>query len=530
MTTPLQPYCSRPLSIKARLAAESWKKGTDIFFTQNIPFSGRNGPAFARQLADLFATIATPINTKPYHLYEFGAGLGLLAKQVLDSLQKNHPTIYEHTILHLTDGSEETITQLSQAKYFDKHRAHIRFKTMSLADLKISSDEPALFCYSIYLLDALDTRHIRYENGVFSEILVQTHLKTDSIVQDTTQFPPIPLNESDIIELCQALDSDKARHLATQLAQVIEETTQATPIEKLNHWTSEEKEDLNGFINAQEPTQTAVQFNYIPQLKAHLNSVQKGLHPDGMYLISDFGLATDLLATETSELTATYGSTMFYSICFPYLSYLTQQTEGFSWNTSRELDQTQEWILFKNLKYLQHLTHHIPAKSDPCIEPISLALDTISALSPEDPNYAKTLNKAINSLTKEGQSDYFFLKRLVLQLFQDGYFKEAFEWAEKMADYYEVFAIPGLLVAGWIYQKQGDEDLALPCFKTVIKQCPTMAMGYASLAALYFSQKNYSQAAEQFVLALKFSGPQEIPFILTSLEKALGKLALTENV
>lgn len=522
MPNVLQSFCSRPHSLKAQLAQASWKKGIEIFFTQNIPFSGRNSPAFARQLASLFVKIARGAKTKPYPIYELGGGLGILARLVLDILQEEYPDIYQHTHMHLSDLSQETMLNLANSPAFHRHLGHVQFYTLDIQNLQSISESPPLLCYSVYLLDALDTRHITYRDGELFEVLVQTTAGQTQVL-DTTQLPPQPLTEAEMTELLKQPDSAKTLLLLSQLSHQLEESYQETPLAPLPHWTEEEKKDLKGFIDFLNPTHP-IRFNYIPQLRTHLDTIQKVLHPEGVYVVSDFGLASEVMTPDISELIASYGSTMFYSVCFPYLQYATQQTNNYTWNTSRDLDQTQEWVLFKKLSSLQSISQAFPSLEDPCIGPISEVLDTLSALTPDDPDYIDTFEKAVSTLTPDQQQDYFFLKKVCLQLFQDNYLTEAFLWSEKMVALYEGSAIAGLLVAGWIYQKQGDFDPAKACFNTVTLQCPTMAIGYASMAALYFSEKNYPASADFFKKALACSLPEETDYLLSSLEKAVEKM------
>lgn len=491
----------------------------DVFFTQNIPFSSRNGPVFGRQVADLAASIAQSSGGGPYHIYEFGAGLGLLAKYVLDALKSHYPAVYADTVLHLTDGSPETIRALAQASFFKPHRAHLRFQVMELAHLDIATAEPALLCYSAYLLDSLDARHVRYSNGVLSEVMIQTSLTSDPMIQDTTVFPPTRLSEAEIVALFQDLGAPKARHLAPQLVTVIDETTRAIPIDQLPHWTPDEKADIRAFIQSLPGSRRNLQFNYIPQLRDHFIQIQRHLRPDGLILVSDFGLSDTVMAPAISQLTARYGTTMFYSVCFPYLTFLTQSAGGVSWITSRELDLTQEWLYTPSSRHLDSINTTIPATSDPSIDGISLALDAIDGLAPDDPDYMAMVATTIGTLSKAEQGDYYFLKKLSLQLFQDGWFADAFKWAQKMVDEYRDFAVPGYLIMGWIFQKQGDFDDAVRCYQAVIARCPTMGIGYASLGAIFFAQKNHAKAKVQLMTSLRFSPPSELPMILKSLEK-----------
>jgi hypothetical protein len=56
-----------------------WKMGIGHFFLDEVPFSVRNGPTYAKKCVAQFETLpaVTAERNGMHHVYELGAGLGL---------------------------------------------------------------------------------------------------------------------------------------------------------------------------------------------------------------------------------------------------------------------------------------------------------------------------------------------------------------------------------------------------------------------------------------------------------------------
>lgn len=121
----IQPYSSLFETPRVQISREAYENsGIGIFSAEKIPFANRTGPEFAQNLVDLFVARVKSLQksdrsfSNGIHIYELGAGTGILAKRVLDLLKNNHPKIYRQIVLHVSDISKETVAQLKALAVF----------------------------------------------------------------------------------------------------------------------------------------------------------------------------------------------------------------------------------------------------------------------------------------------------------------------------------------------------------------------------------------------------------------------------
>lgn len=97
----IQPYSSLFETPRVRLSREAFENsGIGIFSSEKIPFADRTGPVFAQNLVNLFTARVKSLQKSGrsfpngIHIYELGAGTGILAKRILDLLKNQHRAIY----------------------------------------------------------------------------------------------------------------------------------------------------------------------------------------------------------------------------------------------------------------------------------------------------------------------------------------------------------------------------------------------------------------------------------------------------
>ena len=117
-TIKLQNATPRPQSLAYQLSCSAWQDGIYSFYRNAVPFSYTTGHEYAHQLVQLFIEICRTCPLDTYHIYELGAGTGLLSKHFLDILQKSSPDLYTKTIVHITDDSTQLISELQTQLFF----------------------------------------------------------------------------------------------------------------------------------------------------------------------------------------------------------------------------------------------------------------------------------------------------------------------------------------------------------------------------------------------------------------------------
>ncbi|MGE4169411.1 MAG: SAM-dependent methyltransferase [Candidatus Margulisiibacteriota bacterium] len=511
----VQSFVPRPESVRAHLAQLTWKKGTDAFFTQKIPFAGRNGPAFAEKIAKAIAAVAAQVEDAQYHVYDLGAGMGLLSRFALDALAKDYPGVYAKLVWHLVEGSQAMVDQWAQSPQFADHREKLRFEIANVMDPDWQLPEPALFCLSSYLWDALPTRHVVVRQGRFFEIVVQTEWIAEPVVVDVSRPEPKPIPMDELVALLADFSNPKTQLLAPQLAAVIQETYTEVPVETASHWTQQQRDSLKNSL-ASHPEWEGCTVNVIPELDTHLASVWAGLHPKGVYCVSDFGWVS-VAPCPVKQLMTTYGMAQFHGVQFQLATDRVLEWGGQCWHTLRKPGTTQEWLMAKDQASIEAVSPLFELSTDPISDRIGDALDELNALSPEDPGYLDKIDQLCEPLSQHDRQDHFFLKNLGVTLFQAGYLDQALAVAEQLLDVYKECAVWGFLIAGWVYQKQNELSMASQCFQTVIMVCPTLSVGYLSLGMVVLNRSK-PEALSLFRKALIYSAPEDINTCLSIIE------------
>ncbi|WP_202076649.1 class I SAM-dependent methyltransferase [Caldalkalibacillus salinus] len=106
-------------------------------------------PVYARVLADIFVQVVQQ-SRQPVSFVEMGAGKGTFAKQMLDALQAEYPSVYEHTqyVIIEVSGYHRRV----QGELLNGHDNRVVWTT--LADLSDLTQDRQVFFYSNELVDA----------------------------------------------------------------------------------------------------------------------------------------------------------------------------------------------------------------------------------------------------------------------------------------------------------------------------------------------------------------------------------------
>src|SRR3989344_4301813 len=109
----IQPFLSRQKTVRAKISNEAWNyRGLSVFNVEHVPFSDSTSSWFAKNITKLLLNRLAQLAWQGrklkdgIHIYEFGAGTGVLSKRVLGILKREHPTIYKKTTLHISDISK----------------------------------------------------------------------------------------------------------------------------------------------------------------------------------------------------------------------------------------------------------------------------------------------------------------------------------------------------------------------------------------------------------------------------------------
>lgn len=484
MTT-IQTAVSRKDTLRVQIANSIWQHGSGAFFEEDIPFSARNNHIFAKKLVTMYHKLTDGLPDPSFLVVELGAGLGLLGHFFLTLLQDSHPGLYAKTIFWSTDA-----THLPMFRGLDTHK-NCKRKHLDMHDPDFEGQKP-IFCFANYLLDAIPPLCAKVHHKELQEIVFQTEAPSDLVLWDASVTPP---REFTLETLIGNPPHTWQHHLLPQIANAIEEQAQ------IQTWDTQKlpKADQHHLETFVQHTELSGYFNVIPGLTEHLEKMISQLHPQGSYLLSDFGFA-ESLSDEQGTLASRYQLALFHSVCFPFIRHITNAMGAKTCTTTRALDQTQECLI--SLEHKEILFEPIFQTPFPD-DGLSQKLDAL--LEKEDKEFLSLYPTFKNTLSSEESSDYVLCKLLASRLFRMGQLKEVLHWAGHMEHLFDDLAPDAYLLTGWACQLQKDHDTAIACFQEVIKTCPHHSLAYGASAASALALGDFEHAERWITLALTWA-------------------------
>lgn len=479
----IQKETSRCNTIRVQMANTIWNDTGSAFFEEDIPFSARNNQKFARKLVTLYKSLTTGLSDTEFLVVELGAGLGLLGHFFLTILQDTEPTLYAKTKFWSTDtGHLPAFRSLNTHKSCQK-------KELDVLSPNFEGQKPIL-CFGSYVLDAIPPICLQIDNHLLKEITFETRIPDNKTILETATTPPRSMSLEKILETPPQIWPS---HWLPQIADLLEESAVTRP------WNPdalpvEDQKNIHSF--AQTCKQTGY-FNAIPGLTKHLRLILEQLHPNGSYLISDFGFSQNI-TNEQVTLASRYQLALFHAVCFPLLQHCVANLGGQTQITHRSLDQTQECLISPKRRDAFSIF-----ETETPDDGLSQRLDALLGL--DDAEFLEAYPEFKKNISEDDASDYVLCKLLASRLFKLGRLKEILHWTGHMENIFDHLAPDAYLLTGWACQIQKDHNTAIACFQEVIKTCPHHSLAYGASAASAIALGDFENAAIWIQEALKWS-------------------------
>lgn len=295
----VQEFASGPDTLRVCLSLDIYEhEGLGAFSAEGIPYAGRTSREYADKVATLAAERITTLEAeqsdrtvkeedadRKHHLYELGAGSGMLSRRIADNLKEQHPDIYEKTVLHVTDFSDSTVEAWRQAGLSTGHEGHMVLERMNGMHPEFPENAKPTMVYHTYLGDSLPTHHIVTRGGQVFEQQIQTTIPADAHIIDPTGEEPQVLNAAQIKDIIDN-DPERRARLAPRISGIMHEDFREVPLEETN-LSDADKERLERRASRIDGD---AGFNYSLGLEESLEaSVEAVRETGGIVLVSDFG-------------------------------------------------------------------------------------------------------------------------------------------------------------------------------------------------------------------------------------------------
>jgi SAM-dependent MidA family methyltransferase len=510
----IQPFVSRFESYKNILSDYSWERGVSNFFLEKIPFSFSTGSFWATKVTQLLEEL-TSDTKEDCHSYEWGAGLGILSKQVLDILKETNIDLYNRTLLHISDFSEALISELASRNVFCGHEKAYDFMVNDITKPKLYKDIKAQFMYLTYLLTSLPTRHIEVEDGVIYEIQVQTTINPRATILDTTTYPPKTLNAKAIKEMFTIDNKEKLILLCSKISPILFETPKRIPIQKINNFIAEEHNDLTDFVETLDTKNKCIRFNYSFYINKAITKLLDSLSETGAILIYDFGFTDAYKHREFSDLNLHLGIAYAFPIFAPYIEYLCKKNNSHCYINSFAEGQDQIMVIGKN-NNIKKISSKIFSNAFGSNE-ISVINKILSHPEPDKVSLSQ-IESILAKLIESERDSFYILSSLGSYYLKIKRYDLAKHFINKTLNTYSSIAISSYMILGQIALKEENLTLAKDYFNKVTLISPYYPEAYNHLSIVNAKENNFSEFLRLAKLFIRYSIDDDIEHHL----KAIG--------
>ena len=505
----VHPPVTRSDSLRARLSQAAWSSGIETFFVHAIPFSYSTGKAFACRIARLMAfalhrccerRAAPPL----FHVYEIGAGLGVLALHVLDLLREHHPDLYSRLLFHVTDASASTLERIQSLGVLDDHREHVRFEVVDALRPKFGHGEEPAFVLQSYMVDSLPARHIEISSGEVFELLVRTRIPRSARLVDTSVFPPRVVEAKTVVAGVLAGAAGRWRSLLSQVGQQLHEEYVRVPIRESGGMSHNERVQLEAFAATLDPeTDTAIRFNYCYPYTRGLRELLSSLGRDALVVIHDFGWVDRRSAPEPGALSTSYGATICHGVSFPYLVYAAEQAGATCRCTENEEGESQVLLIDKGDVDDDLAALFCKTFENVGYESVRDALRRCTEIADTEEGFADAVSAIISSLAEPDRHDYALLLGITWELLRRGFPRQAIGVAEQSLDGYRQVAVDSYLLLGLAHLKLDELGLAEGYLRKALAICPHYPVAHAELGHVLLRQGRQEEHLEAALESLR---------------------------
>jgi len=502
----VQPPVPRYDSVRTKLSDAAWGSGIEAFFLHAVPFSYSTGKSFASRIARLIAfAVQRYSKSRPtgsqLHLYEFGAGLGVLALHILDLLREQYPDLYSRLVYHVTDCSELIMEQAERLGVLGGHQEHVRLDVLdALRPQFRRGEEPAVVIQS-YMVSSLPVRHVEVSGSEVWELLVRTRIPRSACLLDASTFPPRVVEAESLVERIITGADGGLRLLLPQLERLLQEEHVRIPIRE-SGIPREERIELETFV-ATLHSDTTIRFNYCFAYARALHELLANLSRDTMVVVHDFGWVDRHSAPKAGALSTSYGATTCHGVSFPYLISAAEQEGAVCRCTANAAGESQVLMCYKGDTDDGLDALFVETFADTGYEAVRAALCRCTEIAETDEEYPESVAAIMSSLAEPDRHDYALQLGIAWELLRRGFLREAIDMAQQSLDGYRQVAVDSYLLLGLAHRKLGELDLAETHLRRALTICPHYYLAHAELGHVLLGQGRQEEHLEAVIESIR---------------------------
>lgn len=477
-----------------------WVRGISAFFESEVPFSFSNGDYMADWILNLATMLG--LNSKSLRIKEYGAGLGVLAQQIISRLEKHKGP--DGWIYVISEYSAQSIDQLKRSTGLSsKNQVEFCIEDITKADpLDRSTDLIILN----YLLDSLPTDQLVWRDGQFHEILIETAVTGDRPMIDSVHFPPQFVMPHQIIDWLMSLSLVDASFMAPAISARLVETYQLGPVASV---TPEELARIRDFLTDSHISQ--IDFNFPLGLFGLLDRLWDELSSDGAVWIFDVADISSSLMGQYAPLTVAFRGVICFPLWVDLITWYWNKKSGVGVASSRRDGLPVGIVLSKRPVVTSEILSTILSPEIVDFgEELEIGLNVITDETPEWEQKLMGLEKSVPQVLL---SDYHVCIHFALKWARIGRVGQSLDWLAPIFRRYRQLAIPAQTLAARCYKVLGNHSEAKHCLLEVVMVTPDCAYAYKELSLLALKDQDWTEF-KKFAIQSVQHGTQDLPWNL----------------
>jgi SAM-dependent MidA family methyltransferase len=487
----IQPYTSRPRSLRTAFSEYGWQQGLDAFFVDHVPFSYSTSYLLANTLSRLIqdSAISRAIQSdEKQHWVELGSGSGMFSRQLLDLLSPRYPALYSQISLMITDGYPTFVSSMKQSGFFDAHQNVMQAQAIDISGpFNHCFSTPLSGIYFSYLIDSMPCTHIHIEKGIPFELQIQLSIPETAVIWETSTFPPRRLSFEDVLYRIHHQEMWTPQFIR-QLSRVLEETTQRVQLEQ-TELCPQDQDFLRSFSQLY-PDQSFL-FNYPLTLHHFFNQLSQVCSPDTWVVMQDFGCLTPENSQMPDDLRRHYGMITCYPVFFPLIQAVAQ-SYGFihSQRTLTPQEESSQLCIYSKKPLPESLSKVLDTHTQ-----LFSQLHATHRMLDETPPFDSSdgLLSFFNTQPDDIRYDYQFIYKLMRICAEHHWNDTAVFLFTQATPIHQQMALPLMELLLRNQLQNGETDPIEATFKR-IKLVPNSQTGDFLMGLFYLSTQKYDQA------------------------------------
>ncbi|NDD67038.1 hypothetical protein EBZ35_05255, partial [bacterium] len=427
-----------------------WVRGVSAFFESEVPFSFSNGDYMADWIFQLISMLE--LDAKPIRIKEYGAGLGVLAQQLISRIEKRNGT--KGWTYVVSEYSAQSIDQLKQSTGLASKKG-VEFCVEDITKIDLNPVSSDLIILN-YLIDSLPTDQLVWRDGEFKEIVVQTTIIGHRPIIDSVHFPPRFVMPNDIEAWLKSLSLVEASFMAPAISARLEESFSLAPVSSVS---PDELAVIEEFLI--ESNISEMDFNFPLGLFKLLDRLWEELSSDGAVWIFDMANISSQLFGHYQHLTVGFRGVICFPLWVDLITWYWNRKAGVGVASSRRDGLPVGIVLSKKSVVTEALLSNTFA---PHIVDFGDDLEIgINLITDETPEWESKLKGLEQSVPKELLTDYHVCMHFALKWARIGRVGQSLDWLAPIFRRYRQLAIPAHTLAARCYKVLGNYTEASHC-------------------------------------------------------------------